>query len=104
MQITVQALEGGIYVPKSIEAKPVVIPGFEEIQFGIHKSLKGPGWTVTEVSSGLAVTTDYLPRKTRKEAIENVLTRMEAWGQTQESLKVMIEKVLKQLKLEEATK
>ena len=52
-----------------IKCSPVIIPGFEEFKFIVHHSIGFDGWTVSEKTTGLAVTGHHYPR-TRKAAIE----------------------------------
>jgi hypothetical protein len=66
MMIKIICFENGVQFTKRVKADPVEIKGFEKLKFAVHKTSyvkniwkKEDGYTVSELSTGLAIESGY---------------------------------------------
>jgi hypothetical protein len=75
-------LENGKYYSKEVEAKPLIIPGFEQVQlFVFNDGSEGYStWNVSEVTTGLAIIRDGDCICTKKGAIARATKKLQNNG------------------------
>jgi len=79
MKFYIAMREGGF---KEVEGKKVVIPGFEDFEFFQHKSENGPGYAISETTTGRLVAS----AGTLKEAKQIAIKQLQAHAQNLEKI------------------